>query len=116
VRILLTQLLNGTDAALLRGIGDLLRHEAKRANGDKNIFLDFEGIVSISRAFAHELFLFQVEQESKGYQVHIEHFTDELVSIFEIVQRTAKTPREPLSAEWVQSEFEQVANEFDSWV
>ena len=71
MRILVTQLLNGTDAALLRCIASLLRQEAKRANGDRVLAVDFTGIFSISRAFAHELFQFVAEREAVGYKVQV---------------------------------------------
>ena len=114
MRILVTQLLNGTDAALLRGIGVLLRQEAKRANGDRFLSIDFTGIFSVSRAFAHELFQFVAEQEAAGYKVQVENVRGELEPVFEIVKRTAMMPRAEMSEEWTMSDFDSVVDEFDS--
>ncbi len=75
----------GSDTALIRELTDTIKSEFLERGLSHNEIVDFSGIRSISRAFAHSLICLIEEFQQKGTQIELSNVDPEISKLLELV-------------------------------
>ena len=78
--------ITNSDVALIRELNNSIRSEVLERGVNKSESIDFSGIRSVSRAFAHGLICLVDEFEKKGSHIELINLAPEISKIIEIVK------------------------------
>lgn len=82
-----------SDVALLRELTDSIRSEFIQNGLNHQQSVDFSGIRSVSRAFAHSLICLIEEFEQKGAQIELINLSPEISKLIDLVRASRTDPQ-----------------------